>query len=169
MIITYSLLFAFLTWRNFNLSLAILFFCLPTYLIRFHIGPLPTTLLEMMIGIITIIWLIKYRKTIISNFKFQISKYKNFFIATSLFLLAATISVFISTNFRSALGEWKAFYVEPVILFVILITTLKQESKTINRIIYAVMLSGLITSLLAIYQHFTGWLVPDAFWANRET
>ncbi len=162
MIIAYCLLFTFLAWRNFNFALAFLFFCLPTYLIRFHIGPLPTTLLELMIWIITIVWLIKYHKTIISNSKFQISKHKSIFIAIGLFILAATISIFISINFRSALGEWKAFYVEPIILFIIIITTVRQNTKTINRIIYALVLSGLITSILAIYQHFTGWLVLDA-------
>jgi O-antigen ligase len=30
-------------------------------------------------------------------------------------------------------------------------------------------LSGLITSILAFYQHFTGWLVPEAFWQNQNT
>ena len=53
-------------------------------------------------------------------------------------------------------------------MFVILITTIK-EKKQINNILLALIISGLITAILAIYQHFTGWLVPEAFWSNRQT
>ncbi len=181
MIIAYCLLFTFLAWRNFNFALAFLFFCLPTYLIRFNLGPLPTTLLEVMIWIITIVWLIKYHK----NIQYLISNIKNnksLFISLSLFILAATISIFTSINTRAALGEWKAFYIEPIIVFLILITTLgpgyrlqdtgyrqQNDHNPINNILIALTFCGLLTSLLAIYQHFTGWLVPDAFWANRNT
>lgn len=164
----FSLLFTYLTWRNFNLGLILLFFLLPSYMIRFQIGPIPTTLLEIMLLIIAAIWLIKYQKNIqylISNIK----SHKSLFIATTLFIFASTISIFTSVNIRAALGEWKAFYVEPIILFVIIITTLKEDKKTMDGIIYALVLSGLVTSLLAIYQHFTGWMVPWDFWQNRNT
>ncbi len=178
LIIIYCLLFTFITWHRFNFALAFLFFCLPTYLIRFNLGPLPTTLLEVMIWIITIVWLIKYRENIqylISNIKHN----KSLFLATALFLLAATISIFTSINLRSALGEWKAFYMEPIIVFLILITTIQPRYKTqtisniqypiSNNIILALTLCGLLTSLLAIIQHFTGWLVPYDFWQNENT
>jgi len=190
LLIIYLLLFTILAWRNFEFALAFLFFCLPTYMIRFHIGPLPTTLLEVMIWIITAVWLIKFHKNIqylISNIKVH----KSLFIAISFFLLAATISVFTSINTRAALGEWKAFYFEPIILFIIVITTISAErnsamhqisniqfpmsklpTKIFNlqsSIFFALALCGLITSILSIIQHYTGWMVPNAFWANRET
>lgn len=128
-LIIYCLLFAYLTWRHFHLGLALLFFLLPTYLIRFNFGPLPSTLLEVMIWIITIIWLIKYNKNIIYHLSFIIKQNYNYtlFIATALFLLAATISIFTSIDLRAALGEWKAFYFEPILIFVILITTLNKS------------------------------------------
>lgn len=163
----FTLLFIFLTWKNFSLGLSLFFFLLPTYLLRFQIGILPTTLLEIMFGGIFIVWVIKYNLTIIYNLWSKIKKYPIFFMAILLFLLAATISVFTSSDIQSALGEWKAFYVEPVIMFIILITTL--EKKNINLIIHGLILSGLLTSILAIYQHFTGWFVPEAFWSNRNT
>ncbi|MBU2542333.1 O-antigen ligase family protein [Patescibacteria group bacterium] len=180
LITIYLLLFTFITWQRFCFGLALFFFLLPTYLIRFHIGPIPTTLLEMMFLIIVFIALLKketrnkiYPQGIPlrgqTNLKSQISNNRFLFFAVTLFLLSATISVFTSSNILKALGEWKAFYVEPFILFFILITTLKQDSKTTNRNIYALVLSGLITSILAIYQHFTGWMVPWDFWQNNET
>ena len=207
LVIIYALLFAFLSWRRFDIALALFFFALPSYLIRFNIGSLPTTLLEVMLWIIFLTWTVRliknYKKiSLISYLLSPIGKHNKLFaVASTLFLLAATVSIFTSSNTLSALGEWKAFYVEPILLFFILITTLntqpssntqkifnflrprrtrlgqefsifKQNPKIPNlkfTIIFALILSGLITAILAIYQHFTGWMVPDAFWTNQNT
>jgi len=170
-IIIFILLFTFITAIRFRTGLFLLFLLLPTYLIRFNIGSLPTTLLEIMIWIILIVWILKYRGSIILNLKSSILNHKLLFIASAIFLTATTISIFTSVDIRSAAGEWKAFYVEPILVFIILVTSYKLlvTKNFINKIIYALILSGLITSTLAIYQHFTGWMVPDAFWENRNT
>ena len=169
----YSLLFIFITWNRFYWGLYIFFLLLPTYLIRFSIGPLPTTLLEIMLLIIFTIWIIKYNKNIIIQLKLQFSKNYNYTLifAILIFLLAATISIFTSADIKSALGEWKAFYVEPIILFFILVTSHKlQVTKNfVKNILFALILSGLTTSILAIYQHFTGWMVPWDFWQNGNS
>lgn len=165
----FACLFSWFTWHKFQNGLILFFLFLPTYLIRFQIGFLPTTLLEIMFGIIFIIWIIKYNRTIVYGLWSIIKKYPIFFIAILLFLLSTNISVFTSTDTRSALGEWKAFYVEPTLMFIILITTLKEDKKTPNLILFSLIISGLLTSLLTIYQHFTGWLVPEAFWSNQNT
>lgn len=165
-IIVFLTIFAVFAWRNLPFALAILFGLLPTYLIRFHLGPLPTTLLETMIWIILLAWFVKTFAA--CRLSPLIKQHLSLFTAIGLFLLAATISIFISVNTRAALGEWKAFYVEPIILFIIIITAIKTE-KQINLILSFLIFSGLIISLLAIYQRFTGFLVPDAFWANRGT
>ena len=168
LIILFVIFFALLAWHRFQLALAWFFLLLPAYLIRFHIGPLPTTLLETMVWIILFVWIIKNIKNLFSTFYFLFSKYLSLSIAIALFLTAATISVLASTNTRAALGEWKAFYVEPFLLFLVLISSLK-EKKTADFILGALVLSGLATSLLAIYQHFTGWMVPWFFWANGNS
>jgi len=38
-----------------------------------------------------------------------------------------------------------------------------------DNLIFAMVLSGFATAILAIYQHFTGWMVPYDFWENRNT
>ncbi len=187
----YLLLVTFITWRKFHHGIFLLFLLLPTYLIRFHIGPLPTTLLEMMIWIILVIWLIKYNKKIILNLKSYFLNHKSLFISICAFLLATTISIFTSVDIRAALGEWKAFYIEPFLIFLLIITTTNEQSsknskqkhqnklqvtsyklqktKIVNSILSALIISGLVTSMFAIYQHFTGFLVPHAFWANGDS
>src|SRR3989338_3979548 len=101
LITLYFIFFAFVTWYRFHLGLVLLFLLLPTYLIRFHIGPLPTTLLEMMMWILFTIFIIRNFenwKSLVSNFKFQVSKNSTLFGGIFFFLLAATISVFTAVD-----------------------------------------------------------------------
>jgi O-antigen ligase len=129
----------------------------------------------MMFGVITLVWVINILKNnqdvknkIQINAKEIRNNHKGLIFGTLLFVLGATIGVFVSVDTRAALGAWKAFYVEPIILAFILITTIK-EKKDIQLILSGLVLCGFFTSILAIYQHFTGWLVPEAFWTNRNT
>lgn len=158
-----------------------LFLLLPAYLIRFHIGPLPSTVLEVLVLIVVVIG--AYHQT---SPNLSLSKERNLIYALikqnkllatgiAVFLIAATISIFTSVNIRAAAGEWRAFYVEPILIFFVLNAYLKnlpaeKRKDTIqNYILLPLVISALVTSILCIYQHFTGWLVPYAFWANRET
>ena len=169
--IIFFLCFAIIAWFRFHLALALLFFLLPAYIIRFHLGPIPTTMLEIMLWIIFAVLLIHIIRPI---GLIRLIVHSPLTLPISLFLLGATISVFSATDLRSALGEWKAFYVEPFLLFLVLTSTIRPISPirpigTTNTVLSALILSGLAVSLLAIYQHFTGWLVPPAFWANGNS
>ena len=148
-------------------SLSLLFLLLPLYLIRFTIGPLPSTLLEILIWVILATWMWKWRGKF-NKLKYLVKTNKSLFIFSAIFLAAATISIFTSVDVRAAAGQWKAFYIEPFLIFLVLITTIKQK-KDAELILTALLTCGFVTSLLAIYQHFTGWLVPHAFWENRQT
>ncbi len=64
-IIIALLTFAWLTWRDFEFGIAFFIFLLPTYLLRFSLGPLPTTVLELLFVILLIRWL--YEKKSIKN------------------------------------------------------------------------------------------------------
>src|SRR3989338_6958298 len=170
LVIAFLTFFTLLTYHRFTYGLFLFFLLLPTYLIRFTIGPLPTTLLEGMFGAITLVWFIHIfqKKLSIKQDSKKLLQHRSLLIAIFLFVLGATISIFTSIDTRAALGLWKAFYIEPIILAFILYTTIK-EKKDLHLILLGLILCGLGTSILAIYQHFTGWLVPHAFWANRNT
>lgn len=143
-----------------------------------------------MVWLIVLIFITKRikNKTLKSYFlalKSLVKANPSLFVAIALFLSGATISIFTSINLKSALGEWKAFYIEPFLIFIILITTLNytppptrgrlgggqglDKKNYINNILSALVLCGLATALLAIYQHFTGWMVPWEYWENRNT
>lgn len=124
---------------------------LPTYLIRFQIGFVPFTLLEVLILLIFIIWIIQV----------IINKEKIFFpriwmVLTGLFLLAGTVAVFISPDLRQALGLWKAYMVEPILFFIVFINVIKTPEQR-KRIYGAFGLATIVLCLAAILQYF-GWV-----------
>ena len=70
-LILFLILFSIITYHNKVYGLAIIIILLPTYLLRFSIFNLPTTLLELMILILFLIFLIKDKKYQEINFKLK--------------------------------------------------------------------------------------------------
>ncbi|TSD05206.1 MAG: O-antigen polymerase [Parcubacteria group bacterium Athens0714_12] len=137
------------------MALAFIVAFLPSYLIRFKIGFLPMTLLELMILILFVIWLIKKKeKWNLSHFKYPII----------FWLVAATIAVFVSPDWWPALGIWKAYFIEPILFFIVFINVVKttgsfagaQDDIGLNLIFRALGFSALYISLFAIWQKITG-------------
>ena len=58
----YLVAFTFLSVKYFRLAVQLFIITLPSYLIRFSIGPLPSTLLELEFGVIVLVWLVRYAK-----------------------------------------------------------------------------------------------------------
>ena len=113
------------------------------------------TVLEGMILIVFLTWLVKKVKSEIRNPPhppfdkggkegfIQISNFRKYFsvslflcLFVSLFLLSATIGMFVSPNLRAgtlsvpiatlsvAAGVWKAYFIEPILFFIVLISEL---------------------------------------------
>ena len=169
--------FSVIMYHNRNLGILFFFFLLPTYLIRLDIFGIPTTLLEL-VFIITTTTLIFHPKNGLLHKKKYIftprylwdffKKHQSLSLATGLFLFSHTIGIGIATNTSQALGAWKAFFFEPILL-AFLLTHIIEKKRDISAILFGLTLSGLATALLATYQHFTGWMVPWDFWENRNT
>ena len=173
LLITISLVIFFLICLfRLDLGLTVLAMLLPAYVVRFKVGFLPLTFLEGAILVIFLVWLIRniHQRSLISNIQSLTSKLKEskFFIPILLFFLAALISVFVSPNLKSALGIWKAYFAEPILLFLIFVSTIKTK-RQLRLILYGLGISALWVSLIAIYQKFTGWAIPDPLWKAEET
>ncbi|MFA6389844.1 MAG: hypothetical protein WCW77_04685, partial [Patescibacteria group bacterium] len=68
----YYLIFAILSWQKPERGVMIIIFALPSYLIRFNLFGLPSTLLEGMILIAFFIWFIKNYREVFGNIKKRI-------------------------------------------------------------------------------------------------
>ncbi|MCX7778922.1 MAG: O-antigen ligase family protein [Patescibacteria group bacterium] len=130
---------------------------LPTYQIRLRIFGLPTTLLEIMILILFAYWFINKIKDQKSNIKItsQNCKRNNWFWLILLWLLVSLIAVFFSPDQWLALGHWRAYFLEPILLLIIFLDLIKTK-KDLNFVFFFLSFSALYISLWAIGQKIFG-------------
>lgn len=168
----YSLLFLFLAWKNFRWAIFLFIVLLPTYLVRFElvrIGkyPFPSTLLEVSFGLLFLVWLVKCSKQDWPGIISVIKQHRLFFIAAAIFFLSSVVSIFVSDMVFFSLGEWRAYFLEPMILFLMIIG--RKELFKISDFIWALAISTLSISVFSIIQKFTGWGIATPEWANEAT
>ncbi|MBI5794212.1 O-antigen ligase family protein [Candidatus Uhrbacteria bacterium] len=143
--------FALIAWRDLRFSLLLLIALLPSYLLRTEIFGVPTTLLEMMLIVFVIVWFVKNGVSPI--FK---GGSRGVTVAMTLLLLASLISLIIAPDHLSALGVWKAYFLEPILLFFII----RSEKLDATRIFKALGLTALVLSIVAIAQWVTTKGIP---------
>lgn len=172
LLLIYSALLIFLTYRSPAISVVILAAILPSYGIRFSIFSIPITLLELSIWVVFIGWFIKqYREHGLPRLNLrealsQSNPFHHYLWPIILFVLTATIAVIMSPNIEAALGIWKAYFVEPLMVFVLMVVILRgQKERWWILISLGVTVAAL--SIVAWYQHFTGNLLPAPWLTTR--
>lgn len=158
----FAALYGMLAWRQYSWALALFVFCLPTYLIRFNIGPLPSTLLELMFGILFLVWLVKYCREDLPGLKQFFTQHRALTIALGIFILASVAGIFVSDQRYISLGQWRAYFLEPLIFFKLLIA--RRNSVNTKTLISALLASTVPMSVLALIQALTGALYPPSLW-----
>ncbi|MEK7655702.1 MAG: O-antigen ligase family protein [Patescibacteria group bacterium] len=118
---------------------------LPTYVVRFHIGPLPTTLLEVSLLVMLCAWT---KSRGINGWKNSIANIRSrgWLLPLGLWLAAGTIAIFVAPNHIAALGLWRAYFLEPILIFVMLSDLIRGEKEKrtlINSLAITVTLLGL--------------------------
>jgi O-antigen ligase len=149
-----TIIFAIIAVRDFRLAVFLLMASLPAYLLRLEIIGFPTTLLELMIGVVTIFWLINLTKE-----KKDWSFLKPWLLPISLLVVAGVIGVVVAPDKTSALGIFKAFLIEPILFFIILRTTLKKFDDAEVALMF-LGLGALLVAGFAVFQKFTGLSIP---------
>ena len=165
----YFFIILFVSYKNFAYGIYSLALVLPLYILRFPIGILPTTVLEIHFLAVFLIWLIFYWKGDGQRIVDFIKNHKVFVITLFIFLLASFVSIFVSAigskiplnKIILALGIWRAFFLEPIILFFILVARQQNLSKT--KMIWALFISAGLVSLVAVFQEIffvLNWQFP---------
>lgn len=176
LILLFLILFFYLAWKNFDFGIYLTVVLLPTYLIRFSILSLPSNLLEWLILILFIIWLLKLNQTqpitfnplvwlknLRSHNKLNNPLPKLFRPPLILFLIASYLATFYGPNYFTALGIWRAYFLEALIFFLICLHTLKTKEQ-VKKLIYALTTLALAIGIFGLIQKFTGWLIPNVTW-----
>ena len=159
-------IFVFLTWRNLETGILLLCALLPSYLIRFSIVGVPTTFLEMMVLIVIGVWGIK--KSYGVKELWSEGKENPFTLPLCLLLLAATIGIFISPDKIAALGVWKAFYVEPILMFIVIRDVMVTNKHVTEKIFRSLGASALLVSLFGLVQYFFSIGIPAPWDLERR-
>jgi len=94
----------------------------PAYVLRWRVGPLPTTLLEAAI-------LVTLAAFVIESWRMKaLPVYRTpFTLPAVIFLVAGAISVAVPPDHRAALGIYRAYLVEPIAFFFVLNTVVKDS------------------------------------------
>lgn len=169
----FLLIYAAITYRSNKWGIFLILGLLPTYLIRFKIGPIPFTLLEAMVLTLFSTWLIKQLKN-----KQPLIKSSRLIGPAIFLLIAATLSALISPNIISALGIWKAYFIEPVLFWLVFISIIKTK-KDWQQLIASLVVSVIGISIIAFFQKLNPaginlfghqlWAIPNEFWSAQET
>ncbi len=169
----YFCLFTYLAIKKFPLAVYLFLLTIPTYLIRFDIGPLPSTLLEVSFFALVIGWVATSQKNDNEKFKVFIANNKRLFVLLVFLLLFSFIGACTSMigaenpvqKLIYGIGEWRALFLEPIILFAILIT--RKETLEQKKMIFSLVGAAVIVSTVAVIQKFTGLLFPPSLWDDQ--
>lgn len=132
----------------------------PAYLIRFSVFGVPTTLLELAL---LVFLLAVFAAAPRARYLEVAKKVGKFAIPIALFALAGIISAVISPDTSRALGQLKAYILEPIAFFFAVLLVVKTEDDLLS--LSRWLLGGaVIISVFGLIQYFTGILLPVRFW-----
>lgn len=118
---------------------------LPVYVVRWHYGPLPTTLLETLIIVTAVLYVLArwrdgWRRPLRTPYDIPIL----------LLLVAGAISVFVAADHRAALGLYRAYFVEAVAVFYVAVDLLRRP-EAIARALIALAIGSSAFAVLNLY------------------
>jgi O-antigen ligase len=105
-------------------SLATTAACLPLYVVRWHIGPLPTTLLEVLVGVTVV----TYAATLWTERRLPAAR-TAYDIPIALLLVAGLIGIVVSPDHVRAIGIYRAYFVEAIACFYIAVDMLRTRDE----------------------------------------
>jgi O-antigen ligase len=143
-----------------RLILITLFF-LPVYLIKIKFSWLSFNALELLIGILFLLWIFnKEKKYLIFSTKY--------FIPVLLIFIGLFLSVFANKNYYIGLGVIKGWFAFPIIFAIIFFDALKKDESLLKKSLLALFFSGVAVSAAGVAYEFLGILTYDnrlkAFW-----
>ena len=132
---------------------------MPLYIVRWHIGPLPTTLLESLILLTCALYALT-----LWRHRAPLPRRTPYDIPIAIFLVAGAVGIFIAPDHRAALGVYRAFLLEPVAIFYIAAAVLRSTAE-VKPLLIAGAVSACVYSLAAIVAFMSvylgGHLVPS--------
>lgn len=164
-IVTIVLLFVAGFWWP-ELGLALLAFLLPSYGLRLNIFGVPSTILEISIYGFAFGWwtqqLLIHGLPPWPSLKRARSKnnpFAPYVLPITAWLVVTTIAAIVSPSHTAALGLWKAYIIDPLLVATIAVVVLKNKTEQLW-ILWGLTASMVALGVMAWVQHFTHQFVP---------
>lgn len=163
----YFLLFFYLSFKNFKISLWLFLSFLPSYFIKISLFGQSSNLLELTFFALFFAWFLFYFKNDWKNIKKFIQENKIFSLGIFIFLGLALVAALNNQFFIRGLGHWRSYFFEPVVFFWILIA--RQEKFKSKDLLLGFFIASLPVSLLSIFQMITGKFIYTPEWSALAT
>ncbi|MFA5051948.1 MAG: O-antigen ligase family protein [Patescibacteria group bacterium] len=150
LLIVFTFVFGYIAWRKLDWAICLAIMFSPAYQIRFQVGFLPMTVLEVMVLVIIAVWGVRtvseriYSKTCPAWLPWR------WLLAA--FFAVGLLAVLISPDTRGALGLWKAYIAEPSLLFLVFVNTIKTRDQ-VRSVLWALGASVVIIGYIALIQY----------------
>ncbi|MGI6103359.1 MAG: O-antigen ligase family protein [Patescibacteria group bacterium] len=133
--------------------LALLFATLPLYLVRFDIAGIPTTIFELALygASIAGLWVAVRSEAV----RARLAARRAWFVPAALLVLGATVSLGFVVDLRTALGVWKGFIVDPILLYALTLAFAVDE-RSLRQIVGGYLLGALGVALWGIAEAIVG-------------
>ncbi len=122
---------------------------LPLYVLRFQIGPFPTTLLEVAFLALAIFVTWKEGWT---PWRKGMMKLRDWRAPTALWILATLVAIVVAPNHIAALGLYRAYVLEPMLFAILLAGTMRDE-KDRDTVITALVASAAFVAAWSVLQY----------------
>jgi len=155
----------FILERTIQYLLLSVVFLFPAYLLRYEFFGIPTTLVELLIYSVFLLWMLSLlldkekRERISNRLKELLSDNKMLVFGLFLLLVGAFSSSLLSVDQLMSLGLLKAYFIDPII-FLFLFAVL-FSSRNVDRAINVFLASGVFLALLALLYFFSGDVTYD--------
>lgn len=140
--------------------LKFIIFTTPLYLIRFELFGIPTSVLEVSIYALFLVWLVKYPKGWAKTLDWKI------WLPVGLIFFSVTLSTLFSNNFIASAGIWKAYFLDPLLFLVIFVTTFQKLETSnykleIQSLLKYFLSSGYVVAIISLIYLMTNNLTYD--------
>lgn len=142
-------------WGMTARLLSFLPFVLPLYVLRFHVFGLPTTVLEVYLLLLFLVFVFSTKPSAWLEGWRRLGSWRGPLIA---WLLISFISVFVAPDVWRALGLWRAYVLEPVFVFYVLAALRSELDWNQLRRNFFWLASAL--GVYALIQYITGLGIP---------
>jgi len=137
-----------------NYAILAILFLLPAYLFRIKLSWVSFNVLELLIGILFLVWILNKEK----KYLIFTSKY---LVPVSLIFVGLVLSVVANKNYYVGLGAIKGWFVVPIIFGIIFFDALKKDDSLLKKTLLVLFFSGMAVSAVGVVYKFLGILTFD--------